>query len=142
MAEKPTVKLQFAPGQPAPPTDENGEARKNKAGELLKPSPTLTIAQGEINGRRYSRTFNVAEQPFECGAEEAEMLFGTGHFAVADATVDGGPQTDAAESEPPASAGGSEVKAQEAGETPAVPAKRTRSGKTAGTPPAVDNKGD
>lgn len=81
MTENPKVRLQFAPGQPA----------------------SLSIGQGEINGVRYARTFHAQDQPFECDAEEALMLLGTGSFvkAVA-ATDDDRQQTDdqAAESEP------------------------------------------
>ena len=57
MADKPIVKLQFAPKQT---------------------SPTLKIGHGE-----YRRDFDAKDQPFECDKAEAAMLLRTGHFVEA-----------------------------------------------------------
>lgn len=71
--KKPTVKLVFAPGQPA-------GGLHPKSGEPLPPSATLEISSGA-----YSRKFNANEQPFDAEAiEEAPFLLRTGYFAVAD----------------------------------------------------------
>jgi len=75
MAEKTkeTVKLNFAPGQPA-------TGKHPTTGEDLSPSPTL-----DINNGGYARLFNAKDQPFEAEPiEEAPFLLRTGYFVVAD----------------------------------------------------------
>jgi len=75
--EKLKTKLKFAPGEPAPPTDSRGNVLKKK-GQPLKSPLAIEIADGQ-----YRRVFKTSEQPFECSAEEAEMLLRTGHFVEA-----------------------------------------------------------
>ncbi|SRR6266496_750707 len=69
MADK--IKLQFAPGQPA-------AGNHPKTGEPLPPASSIEIGHGE-----YSRKFDAKDQPFECDAEEARLLLGTGVFVEA-----------------------------------------------------------
>lgn len=87
--EKPKVKLQFAPLDPA----------KDERGRVRRQSPTVEISNGT-----YRRVFDVKDEPFECPGlsrtegegvdahevavvtpdEEVEFLLRTGHFIVAE----------------------------------------------------------